>query len=413
MERGIIDVKEDFVITPASPPATRANARVQRNINALSALAAATDEPASITELSAATGLSRTATESVVHELLVTGWLTDSAVTSHPGAGRPGRVFSLNPSAGFVIGVDIGAHKISAAIGDASGAIIASGRVDVAVNLHAAERLAAAAQLCRSLALGLALDVADALLIVAGSPGVVYDGVVTHFIGLPGWEGLDIGAELGQQLGAPVLVDNDCNLATLAERWQGKAHSATEVVYILTGNRTGAGFILQGQLYRGSRGGSGEIGALPAAGWIAAPSFIDTVTIDGKLLDRPAVFEAARRADPHAVAAIDQFCASLAIGISALVLALDPELVVIGGGISRAEDVLMAPLREHVRRLCVVREPPVVFSTLGDQSVSLGAVRLGLDVMTNEVRAGVESPDGIPTPAAIARSLRERRVTLA
>ena len=368
-------------------PATKTTAKTQRVMNSLALLDAVRESPRTISELCAATGLSRTAVEAVTGILLESGWISDEAVGSHPGAGRPPRVISLRGEAGVVVGIDIGPHKVQVSVADLAGRMLARKTTKVSPELAAGDRLAASAALC-----AVALDEAgrelrDVWVVAVASPGVVQDGTVRHFIGLPGWEGLDIAAALSRMLGRPVVAENDCNLAAIAERWRGKAANVTDLVYILSGNRTGAGLILSGEIYRGWRGGAGEIGALPEAGWLRAPALIDGVKVGEDILNREEVFEAARRGHAEAISAVDRFAQALATGISALVLALDPQLVVVGGGVSRAGDLLREPLRRHIERMCIIRMPEFVFSELGDESVSLGAVRLGLDLVEERVAA--------------------------
>jgi predicted NBD/HSP70 family sugar kinase len=97
------------------------------------------------------------------------------------------------------------------------------------------------------------------------------------------------------------------------------------------------------------------------------------------------VFVAAREGDRKAAAAVRRYVRDLAIGASALVLALDPELVVIGGGFSRSADMLLEPLRRELDRWCI-RTPEVRVSAFGDEGVALGAVRLALDHVDGELR---------------------------
>lgn len=378
----------------------KATAKTQRVINSLAVLNAVRVAPLTVTALCEVTGLSRTATLSVVASLIDLGWLSDDAVGTHPGAGRPARLVTMRQDAGLVVGIDIGAHKIQAAVADLSGDVLHRETIGVDPALDAEQRLSAAADLCRLALEKSGHSTGEAWLIAAGSPGVVQDGIVTHFIGLAGWEGLDIASALREKLGRPVIVENDCNLAALAETWKGAAQGVKELVYILAGNRTGAGLILGGELYRGWRGGAGEIGALRDLGWATAPEIIDDVTLDDRPVDRAGVFRAARNGDDRAVAIVDRFGAALAKGISALVLALDPQLVVVGGGVSRAGDTLLEPLSRHVRDLSIVRAPDVKFSSLGDHSVSLGAVRLALNEIEQFILTTAHETLTVPSPNA-------------
>jgi predicted NBD/HSP70 family sugar kinase len=176
-------------------------------------------------------------------------------------------------------------------------------------------------------------------------------------------------------------VENDSKLAALAETWRGVAKYASDLVFILSGLRTGAGLIIGGKLHRGFANAAGEIGALPAAGWSRAPEHLAAWPTGGD------IFAAARAGDRKAIAAIRRYVKDIAQGVSALVLTLDPELVVIGGGFSRSADMLIEPLRRELDRWCL-RTPEIRISTLADEGVALGAAKLALDHVTTAMGAG-------------------------
>jgi predicted NBD/HSP70 family sugar kinase len=151
------------------------------------------------------------------------------------------------------------------------------------------------------------------------------------------------------------------------------ARYAKDFVYLLAGLRTGLGLVIGGRLHRGFGGAAGEIGALPAAGWIRAQEHLRRD--DGEAGD---VFAAARAGDRSALAAVRRYVRDLSVGTAALVLTLDPQMVVLGGGFSRSADVLLDLLRRELDKQCI-RTPEVLASQLGDEAVALGAVRLALD----------------------------------
>ena len=187
-------------------------------------------------------------------------------------------------------------------------------------------------------------------------------------------------------------MENDCKLAALAETWRGVARYAKDVVFLLAGLRTGAGLIIDGKLHRGFANWSGEIGALPAAGWLRAPAHLHNwLARNGRpdVSDEfESVFFAARGGDREAVRAVRGYVRDLAVGASALVLTLDPELVVIGGGFSRSADVMVEPLRRELDRWCL-RTPEIRISAFADEGVALGAVRLALEQVESAVYNGL------------------------
>ena len=203
---------------------------------------------------------------------------------------------------------------------------------------------------------------------------------------LPEWTGLDVASHVGELVAGPILVENDCKLAALAESWRGVARYAKDVVFLLAGLRTGTGLIIDGKLHRGFGNAAGEIGALPGSRLGRAAEQLrswpgGSPRTDGDGDPHAAaeeVFGAAREGDRKALSAVRRYVRDLAVGTSALVLTLDPELVVIGGGFSRSADLIAEPLRRELDRWCI-RTPEVRVSGFGDEGVALGALRLALD----------------------------------
>lgn len=347
-------------------------------------------DASTITELSRLTGLSRPAVEDVVADLVAQGW----AEMIGPVAiamGRPARRYRFRADARHVLGIDVGAHKVLALLADLDGTVLAQAKVTVDPQTPTQQRLAQIDTViadCLSTA-GRHSD--DLSAVGVATTGMVNEqGVVTLATGIPGWAGVDLGRYVRESVNCPVLVENDTKLAALAEQWRGAAQGADDVVYVLAGMRTSASLIIGGRLHRGYSGVAGEIGMLPEARWGAAQDKL--LRFPGARADLPAderarrVFDAARDGDSAAQRAVRDYARELAVGTAALVLTLDPELVVLGGGYSRAGEVLLEPLRLELAQRCL-RTPQVVNSILGGEAPALGAVRLGLDAAEEEAFA--------------------------
>ncbi|MFF7157549.1 ROK family protein [Streptomyces sp. NPDC008139] len=382
-----------------------------RQLNSLAVLGELRSAPAmTLTELSRRTGLSRASTEDVVRELLDNGWLAEVPAAAGM-VGRPARRFRFRADAGRVLGVDIGGHKILALVADLDGTVLHSARVAVAPAMGRKERLAALDGAVAGALAGGGLTTGDLWATGVATTGLV-DGAGRVMLSeaLPEWTGVDVGAHLRRLVGGPALVENDSKLAALAESWCGAARYAKDVVVILAGLRTGAGLIIDGKLHRGFGNAAGEIGALPASGWIRAQEHLrawppqagpapERTGSSGsgrgagahadKAVDQEAaaeaVFEAARAGDRKAAAVVRRYVRDVAVGTAALVLTLDPELVVIGGGFSRSADLIAEPLRRELDRWCI-RTPEVRISEFGDEGVALGALRLALDHVDRQLR---------------------------
>ncbi|MEU6728163.1 ROK family protein [Nonomuraea wenchangensis] len=355
-----------------------------RQLNALAVIRALQGRPPlTLTELAKRTGLSRASTEDVARELLRKGWLAE-ADPAPGGVGRPARRYRFRAEAGRVLGLDIGGHNVRATLADLDGDVQSAARVAVAPEMGRAERLEAVDRAVLTCLEQAGLTGADVWASGVGTTGLVDGaGKVMLSEALPEWTGVDLAAHVRRLAPAPVLVENDSKLAALAECWRGVARYAKDMVFLLAGLRTGAGLVIDGKLHRGFAGASGEIGALPALGWIRAQEHL-VKAAGGEAGD---VFAAARAGDRAAVTAVRRYVRDLALGASALVLALDPQMVVVGGGYSRSADVLIEPLRRELDRWCI-RTPEVRMSALGDEAVVLGAVRLTLDHVEERVLDG-------------------------
>jgi predicted NBD/HSP70 family sugar kinase len=344
-----------------------------RQLNMQSALRVLRAEPMTLTELSRRTGLSRASTEDVVDDLLAQRWVVE--VPPVAGAmGRPARRYRFRGDAAHALGLDIGGHRVRAMITDLDGTVLARAQSEVDASAGRDRRLAVADEVVAACLRGSSLTRAD-----LGAAGVATSGLVDPTgkvvltVDIPEWTGLDLAGHFGAGLGVPVLVENDGRLAALAEQWRGVARYARDFVYLLAGLRTGLGLVIDGKLHRGFGGAAGEIGALPAAGWIRAQEHLRSA--DHEVAD---LFAAARSGDRSALGAVRRYVRDLSVGTAALVLTLDPQMVVLGGGFSRSADMLLEPLRRELDKQCI-RTPEVLASQLGDESVALGAVRLALD----------------------------------
>ncbi|MEV0384268.1 ROK family transcriptional regulator [Nonomuraea sp. NPDC050643] len=355
------------------------DASLLRKVNTQATLRALRREGvATLTQLGRVTGLSRQTVEAVLDELAERGYVRE--VPPDEGVmGRPARRFGFRADAGHVVGLEVGGDGIVVALADLNGEVVAWERAEVDAGAAAHERVEAARSAALRCVDGAGVARRRVWAVAAGTPGIVdRTGRVTLSLPLPGWTGLDLAGVAGRWFGCPGLAANDANLAALAEHWRGSARHAADIVYVLIGHRAGAGILIGGRLHRGRSGAAGEIGTLRQVGWEDAARELVKGTSAGE------VFEAALKGERDAVGRVERYAGHLAVGASALALAIDPDLLVLGGGgSSRAGDVLLEPVRRHLAELCV-SSPEVVASTLGDEGVALGAVRFALDHVERE-----------------------------
>ncbi|HEY1175836.1 MAG TPA: ROK family protein, partial [Phytomonospora sp.] len=357
---------------------------------------------ARVADLMGATGLSRPAVTRAL------GLLADAGVVeffegNDSRVGRPAVRARFRAEIGHVAGIDVGPHKVLVMIADLAGNVRARRRV-VGPPAQTGPELA-------GLLRATLVEAADEAGVAPGdlwSVGVGTPGVVDHERGevllapsIPGWAGVSLLAELREWLGCPVLIDNDVNLAVVAERWRGE--TCDNLLFVQWGERIGSGIVIDGKPYRGANSASGELGFLDlvtpideeppqaADGLGSFERLVGARAILGLAVERCAglredlrsgdvapLFAAAENGDAEAAAVVDVVAARFARGLAAQLLILDPGLVVVGGGVSRAGDVLFDAVRRHLRRSLLV---PVELraSALREEGVALGAVRMALD----------------------------------
>ncbi|WP_103501540.1 MULTISPECIES: ROK family protein [unclassified Streptomyces] len=362
-----------------------------RKINSAAVLRAlrSADTPPTLTDLAGVTGLSRPTVEGVIEGLSEAGLAAEAAGGS--GArrmGRPARRFRFRAEAGHALGVEIGAHRVSVVLADLAGGRLGTAAREVSETASAEERLAAAVGAVADVLAAAGVSRGSLRVAGVGTPGIVgAGGSVRLCTALPGWTGLPLGERLRELLGVPVLLENDANAAVLGERWSGTAVGCGDVVMVLAGLSPGAGSLIGGRLHRGHHGAAGEIGALHLLGRELTPEHLLSTTGEPlHPLDEAAVaavFALARSGDARAVAAVERFTQRLVHDVTALVLALDPELVVIGGWAAGLDDVLTS-LRRELRMYCLWT-PRIELSALGEAAVATGALRLALDHVEAEL----------------------------
>jgi len=352
--------------------------RHANTVNVLTALRV--DEGRRLAELAQRTGLSRPTVDSILTELGRLGWVEQHEPADAPGsrqAGRPARTYRLNPDAGFVVGVDVGVNLLTAVVADITGSTRHSATRPVARTASGAERVAAVQSLVADTVSVLGVEPGGTLALSLGVPGIVDpSGRVTLSTVIPDWTGFHVEKHFGRWAGVPVTVANDANMATLAEHWMGAARLVDDVIYVLAGRRTSAGIIVDGRLHAGRHGAAGEIGSIPEL-------YFDTEELLATPGGAPdaigSVFRAAERGDERAAELVEEFYRRLARVVEFLLKAFDPDMVVLGGGISRAGRPLVEGVERHLER-GVFSTMPLVLSELGPEAVALGAVRSALQL---------------------------------
>lgn len=343
---------------------------------------------ASRAQLARETGLSKPTVSSALASLEAAG-LVREVGTHAPERGRTAVLYSADPAAGYALGVDVGRGWLRVAVADLDGTLVA--RADVRNRARGSDALAdLVVSSARQVVAGSGVDPAEVVHAVVGTPGV-YDEKqrrVRYAMHLPGWGRAGLLDRLREELGVPLEVHNDANLAALGEYTYGVGAGSRLFAYILIGTGLGMGVVSEGRLFTGAHGLAGEIGFLPWPGQQKPERLEDAVSgvavveaarrfgMSGQLTAK-AVFDAARQGNSAARQAVRLEGERIAHTVAAAAAVLDPDLVVLGGGVGHSVDLLLGPVREHLRALTPLR-PKIAPSRLGEDAVLLGAVATAL-----------------------------------
>ncbi|MFD4641068.1 ROK family protein [Lentzea sp. NPDC058436] len=308
------------------------------------------------------------------------------------GPGRSAVVYEPNPLAGYVLGVDIGRERIRAALADLGGSVVA--RVDERNRSRSAAALVrTVTDLASRTVADAGIALTDVVVKVIGSPGVIdqRSRVVRHAPQLPGWESLGVMDGLESSLGPLLVVENDANLAALGEHVYGAARNARVFVCATVGTGVGMGIVVDGKLFRGAHGAAGEVGFLPfgeSSSDVRRGQFEDAASA-GSVVARARelgltarsarqVFSQARSGDASALEVVRAEAERLAFLVAAVAAVIDPELVVLGGGVGSNVDLLLEPMEARLRTMTPLA-PRIVAGSLGDGAVLSGAIAMGLE----------------------------------
>ena len=367
--------------------------------------------PVSRAQIARETGLSKP-TVSQALSTLERSRLVREAGRSSGGKGPTALLYELNPAAGWVVGVDVGREYVRAAVADLTGQIVAQRR-QAARARSSRSLIKTIGSVARSAAEAAGIRWRRVTVTVVGSPGVF--GSAGHPLlahNLPGWTREGVLDEIRKELATGVVFENDVNLAAIGERWRGLGRDVDDFVYFHVGTGVGLGIVVGGDLFKGANGAAGEVAYLPLA--TADPhdkanrrrgALETAIGADGVLAtarragvrgvsSAAEVFEAARNGDERAREAVGTVAERIAIGIAAIVPVLDPELVILGGGIGRNADALRGPIERELRALSPFR-PRIEVSVLGEEAELTGAVAFALDIAHQRLFARGGSRKGI------------------
>jgi predicted NBD/HSP70 family sugar kinase len=387
--------------------------------------------PVSRPQLAEATGLSKPTISLALVNLERCG-LVRHVGQSSGNSGRAALLYEMRPDAGWVVGVDVGRSWLRVALANLAGEVVLR-RQERSQSRDAKKLVAQIGTVVSALAVEASLSAEDITYTVVGSPGVVDEGsgAMRLAANLSGWSGPGVLDALRERLGPSLAVENDINLAALGEQAHGVGKGVPNFVFVSVGTGIGMGIVIDGQLHRGARGAAGEIGFLPLGdaeaageetnkrrrGSLESVASADAMVANARRLGMrnvvtaKQIFESARENNKPALAAVRAEAEHLANAVAAVASVLDPELVVLGGGMGRNGDLLIAPMSKQLEKLLPLRPPPLMVSALGDDAVVLGALAIALarareKVFARAMLSSRDSEENDDEEASAARRVR-------
>lgn len=376
------------------------------------------------------TGLTRSTVLGRADDLVEIGWLReldDSGAGGGRPQGRPARRYAFEAQAGYVVGVDAGQHRLTACVADLRGRMLARA---VRTPERAGDDPSARVALVRE-------AVAEAM----ASVGAGHQQVLVTVVGVPApadqhgrspegiggyWARMNPGFADVPETGHTVVVDNDANLAAIAEARVGAGAGVSSFVALLSGERFGAGLVVDDTLLRGRHGGAGELHVLDLVDGVGAADGIGAVARrwaceairagavpEGSLLLRRApappeladVVDAARHGDATASGIVERLAERLARVSAVLAGLLDVERIIVCGGMVSAAEPIIASAAQKLPRHSRLPVAQLLASSLGSDGVAIGAVHHAVSL----VRASPLTYDLLARPARTATAADRAR----
>jgi predicted NBD/HSP70 family sugar kinase len=359
-------------------------------------------DPTSRTEIARDLGLSPASVGRIVSRLRQDGLVADVGASRSSG-GRPRAIISYRRDAGAVIAVDLGGTRCHSALADLSGAMLAE---DVRLTHSTGDAFTTLVEAIELMQREAQRRRVPVVALAVGVPGILdpQDGIARDAPYLV-WDGFPVVDRLGAAIGIPFVVDNDVNLAALAHAWRGDGRRIDHFVTLSVGTGTGAAVVSDGRLLQGRHNAAGELGYLVVrrellgrpitAGLGAFEAFASGPGIaararalvaegqpssltDGEITPE-AVLAAAGEGDAIASAVVEELLDDLAMGIVAVACTVDPELVILEGGVGRSLGPYLDALVARVAP-SLPAPPRIVTSSLGSDATVIGAIAAALEL---------------------------------
>ncbi|MET9268146.1 ROK family protein [Kribbella sp. NPDC003557] len=365
--------------------------------------------PTARTDLATTIGMSTGSVTRLTGALVRAGLLAEVAEPAQRGKGRPKVPVAIDGSTYGVVGVHFGLYRVNTCVIDLRGQLVAE--------LHTTERTTRLDALVRSAARSVRKLVDGSGLTILGvgaSTGGWVDSSIGRVVNQPilSWQNVPLAKALQDAAGLPVLIDSQVRALALAEHWFGAAAGVDDFIHLFVGNVVGAGFVFNGSPYRGAHSAAGGLDHLPVPGRAGEACVCGSrncfAVVGGDLeVARRAraagligdddevydVFRLAASGDARARRLLQERAALVGKATATLIEILDPELVVIGGGISAPVDHVSVLGDSALKELEVARggntAVRIVPSAFGPHALGIAAGAIMLDAVYRSPEAFV------------------------
>ncbi|WP_424766448.1 ROK family protein [Paenibacillus sp. sgz302251] len=289
----------------------------------------------------------------------------------------------------IAVGIDIGGTKVAYGFVDEQGNVIAKGSLKTDLSISPAEMTGRIAEAVKQLAEQNSLSLEAMKGIGVGAPGPLdtRNGKLTCPPNLKSWWGFPVVDALSSYLPLPVKMENDATAAALAEKWLGAAQDSDHFIFITISTGIGAGIYLHGKLITGSTGNAGDAGFLivdpDGTPWEMVASGTAVARQASELLGREVsskeAFDLAAQGDPQMSELVNRVFKFIGIGCVSLINVLDPNKIVIGGGVSQVGEPLFSAVQQYVSKSALNpsgRETAIVPAQLQQDAGLIGAAAL-------------------------------------
>jgi glucokinase len=339
------------------------------------------EQPISRAEISKKLGIARSTVSAIVDDLLNKEVVIEKGFgSSTKEGGRRGIQLGFNPKSAYGVGVDIGGTKIFIVITDLDGEVVFKEKIKTIADID--EIIATINQAILKSGVNQQLIIAMGV----GVPGMT-NTATGEVIDAPalGWQNVPLKDIMQQQFSFPVFINNDVRCAALGERWLGSGVMSQNMFFIAFGTGVGSAIIYNGQLIEGHNFSSGEIGY-----------FIDMEDVENGLTNQPGqfgtfenknsgtglsrhgiapeeLFKQYAKHDPKAAAIIEQFIRQVSVAIANVCSLINPEKIIIGGGVSESMPIVMGEIKKNVLNF-TPNHADIELAVLGTDAGGLGAV---------------------------------------